>query len=224
MPIETFRTNFPDVPHRISGATLNRQNSMLNAIASGFPIGMDGINTTGIASSAKLIPRIGTMIITNAADTCAANYDEPDNKGFPCYSSKKYLGKFRRYKSGASSGEWLQTDEEEHQVDMAPWWPPDAVTGPILLVDDIISVRLDEMRGCFVPIHIPTEWFGKTDEDIDALDTGTVSVWKRNSSGTLVDTGRDIPHAFSPAIDIEAGSYVAIAWVSNTMWCTPMQC
>lgn len=154
MPTEDFRTSFPDLPHRMSGRTLNKQNRLLNALAGGVPLGMNGINTTGIASAAPWLGRSGPMIVTDAGDDCAEDTDEADSLGFPCRSSKKYRGKFRNYKSGAT-GEWLETDEDEKQIDMSPWWPSGVTSGPILLVDDIIFVSHNSLRGCYVPLDFP---------------------------------------------------------------------
>ena len=234
MPVDQLRTDAaPASKNKILGSTYNRLAALANTPVNGYPIlpgttgaGMAGINAGGgMTMMPAQMTEVGVAIVTSDDDTCPEDTEEQDEKWAPCRSSKKYLAKWRRWNT--TTGRWVTTDEDEYAVDLAMFWPDEAgaiATGPILLVDDIFPAWLDPMRGMLVPLWVPTEWFGKTDEDIDALGTGTVSVWKRDANGTLVDTGRDIPGVFSPAIDIEAGTYVAIAWVSNTMWCTPMQC
>lgn len=234
MPVEHFRTDFPaGVRHRLLGSTLNRMNGAINTPLNGYPVlagttgpGMAGINVGGgMAMMPAQMTHVGVAIVTDDADTCPDESTEFDGKWGPCRSNKKYLAKWRKWSH--TTGTWVTTDEEEYAVDLGVYWGNESeamTTGPILLVDDIFPAWLDPMRGMLVPLWVPTEWFGKADDDIAAGGTGTVSVWKRTVAGVLEDTERDIPECFSPAVDISAGDYVAVAWVGNTMFATPLVC
>jgi hypothetical protein len=165
MPVEQLPTNIaPASRNKIAGSTWNRLAGAVNTPLNGYPIlpgtsgpGMAGINVGGgMCGMPAQMTMVGMVIVTSIEDTCPEDTTEQDGFWAPCRASRKFLGKFRRWNT--TDGTWVTTDEDEYAIDMGMFWPDETdelTSGPILLVDDIIPVWLDAMRGMLVPLSFP---------------------------------------------------------------------
>ena len=166
MPNELLRTDYPDdVPHKVSGRTLNAEHRAINAMQR-RPIqrgtgGVDGLNVGPVPF------KFGIAVITpaGAAGSCPADATEFSGYGFPCPVQNKYTAEFRYYDT--DEGIWKKYGEvyeveaavyyepTDSQASKAPQSGPGFGPIPSYLPGDVTPAYLDVQRGKIIPVQSP---------------------------------------------------------------------